>query len=155
MGEAAGQLDAKWANSLAILVERDSWAEEKHETAEEPDTSYQPTSSNDFTVKVIRNPGVKHIRTASEWDPGPGKSTYTTPAILRNPKDIAVKSMSREPVYPVAEYLWPPQFRIKLSVSSNLEMGYRISSSGTMEPPNCIVSSTCASSLDTFHLFQG
>ena len=113
VGEAAGQLDAEWANSLAMPVERESWAKEKHEIAEEPDTGYQPTSSNDFTGKAIRKPGVKHIRTASKWDPGPGKSTYTIPAILRNPKDIALKSMSREPVHPVAEPPWLPQLRFQ------------------------------------------
>ena len=113
VGEAAGQLDAKWANSLALPVERESWAEEKHDTAEEPHTGYQPTTSNDFSGKAIRNPGVKHIRTARQWDPGPGKSTYTTPAILRNPKGIAVKPMSCEPVHPVAEFPWLLQLRFQ------------------------------------------
>ena len=129
VGEAAGQLDAEWANSLEMPVERESWAKEKHETAEEPDAGYQPTSSNDFTGKAIRNPGVKHIRTVSEWDPGPGKSTYTTPAILRNPKGIAVKSISREPAHPVAEFPWLPQLRFQRACH-NSRMKSRCNCSG-------------------------
>ena len=113
VGEATSQLDTERANFLAMPVEQESWAEEKHETAEEPDTGYQPTSSNDFTGKAMRNPIVKHIRTASEWDPGPRKSTYTTPAILRNPKGIAAKPMSSEPVHPVVEFPWLLQLRFQ------------------------------------------
>ena len=137
VGEAAGQLDAEWANSLAMPVERESWAEEKHETAEEPDTGYQPTSSNDFTGKAIRNLGFKHIRTASEWDPGPDKSKCTVPDMeeskaryastsdepqsvewrgtepdARDMNRIVVKTLSREPAHPVVEFLWPPEDRI-------------------------------------------
>ena len=78
-------------------------------TADERESSGGPHCSEDLTIDAIQNPSVLSIRTASEWDPGPGKSTAQVDA--QNTKDIVVKTMSREPLHPVAEYLWPPEFR--------------------------------------------
>ena len=55
---------------------------------------------------------MSEFQTVSECDPGPRKSRYTTPAIPRNPKGIVVRTIAREPVHPVAEFLWPPGDRI-------------------------------------------
>ena len=80
--------------------------------------------------------------TGSEWDPGPGKSKYPIRAIsegkdlyklafgsppiveqnraeedVQNPEGFVVKTVSREPVHPVTEYLWPPEFGFQISAS--------------------------------------
>ena len=81
----------------------------RERTADERESSGGPHCSKDLTIDAIQNPRVLSIQTVSEWDPGPGKSTAQVDA--QNTKDIVVKTMSREPVHPVVEYLWPPEFR--------------------------------------------
>ena len=111
--------------------------EDDCETTEEPAHSDGLGNSCGLAVAgAIRNPIVLPIRTASERDPCPGRSTCTITTIdecnnlymlafggppiternrvdvdAQNSKDITLKTMSREPVHPVMEYLWPPQFR--------------------------------------------
>ena len=105
-------------------------------TTEEPGNGNRPCSRDEFTSDTIQNPSVLLIQTTSKWDSGPSKLACTIPAtdegkefhelaignlpaIERhrveedacNPKGIVVKNMFREPAHPVAEFLWPPEFR--------------------------------------------
>ena len=101
---------------------------------EEPGNGDRPCSSDEFTSDAIQNQSVLPIRTASKWDPSSSKLAHAIPATdegkevhelasgnppaieqhrevgdARNPKGIVVKTIFREPVHPVAEFLWPPE----------------------------------------------
>ena len=93
----------------------------RERTADERESSGGPHCSEDLTIDAIRNPSIQPIRTASEWDPGPGAPVEAIPVIdkykdghLLTSSDIhgiAGNTVPHEPVNPAAEYLWPPDFR--------------------------------------------
>ena len=129
--EAAGEQDEERLISLVALGGKDRCAEvDKHGTTEEPDNCYRPHISHAITNDAIKNPCVLPIRTASEWDPGPGEPVDANPAmdkdkdgnqltsgdievvvpVVQNSIGIVVRTTPRNPTHPVAEYLWPPEF---------------------------------------------
>ena len=65
-GAATGEKDVEWATSLAILVEHEIWAKEKHNTMAELESEYQPPSCEGSSGHSIQNPKVHKFQTASE-----------------------------------------------------------------------------------------
>ena len=135
----AGGLDKEWVTVLTTPGDRERNARvDNRETREEPAHSDRPGDSDELAVAgAIHNPSVLPILTTSEWDPGPDKSQCTVPDMeeskaryastpdepqsvqwhgtepdARDMNHIVVKTMSRKPAHPVAEFLWPPEDRI-------------------------------------------
>ena len=140
--EEAGGLDKQWATELKTPVAQESDAREDNcENLEEPVHSDGLGNSCGLAVAgAIRNPIVLPIRTASERDPCPGRSTCTITTIdecnnlymlafggppiternrvdvdAQNSKNIVLKSISRERAHLVVEYLWLPEFGAQLA----------------------------------------
>ena len=138
---AQDQVGSGWKPEAVEAPERERRAEVgNNRWTTEPGNSNQPCSSDsdEFSSDAIQNPSIRPIRTASEWDPGPYKMTDAIPVTksgkdpyafsyrdpreverhtaeekVPNPNGIVVKTMSREPVRPVREYQWPPEFRVQ------------------------------------------
>jgi hypothetical protein len=133
--QAAGEMDRKQSILLLTSGERVGNAGEDHETTEELNRNYQPDSGNEADARCgMRNPSFQHIRTASEWDPGPGELKGAIPAIeeskvrlfeiafgdlraveqcrtdpnTEDPTSIAVKTMSQQPEDSAVQFRWPP-----------------------------------------------
>ena len=159
---AAGMQDEERLSGLATSGELGPCAERiNHGTTEEPESSGGSHSSDDIAMDAIQNPSTLPIRTASEWDPGPGASMSLMPAIgegkalctitfvecqvvepcslkpeIGNLMKIVAKTIIHEPTHPVAEFLWPPEFGVQQVYENSRSRSIAIPS--TRLVPECL-----------------
>jgi hypothetical protein len=150
--EAAGDMDKERPIALTTSGERGRNVEqENHGATEEQDNSCKPHNSSDVTSRAIRSPGVQQMRTASEWDPGPGELKDAIPATkggkalhtitfgdlqaverrraqhdIKNAMSIAVKTIFQKPMDSAVQYLWPPKSGIQWAYHNTVKRSIAI-----------------------------